>query len=182
MSCDPEISVIEGTVDAFEVVDGAIAGAVLAPGACTVDADQAAIEANAAGDRLARAPYGEGAGRGARAHGPTTLRCGACVLTTGTFMRALMHTGQEKVVGGRIGEGAAVPVSATLRALGFELGRLKTGTPPRLARGSIAWESLPPQLGDARPEPFSETTDRARFLRSGKLSAAPPRQRRGCTS
>lgn len=163
VACDPEITVIEGTVDAFEVVDGSIAGAVLAPGSCTVEADGTSIEANATGNQLARAPYGEGARRSPRAHGPTTLRCGACVLTTGTFMRALMHTGQEKVVGGRIGEGAAVPVSATLRALGFELGRLKTGTPPRLARGSIDWESLPPQLGDARPEPFSETTDRARF-------------------
>jgi tRNA uridine 5-carboxymethylaminomethyl modification enzyme len=132
VACDPEICVIEGTVDAFDVVDGVIAGAVLAPGACMVVADPQAIEANAAGDRLARAPFGEGARRTPRMDGPSTLRCTTCVLTTGTFMRALMHTGQEKVVGGRIGEGAAVPVSATLRSLGFELGRLKTGTPPRL--------------------------------------------------
>jgi tRNA uridine 5-carboxymethylaminomethyl modification enzyme len=144
-------------------VDGVIAGAVLARGACMVVADAHAIEANAAGDRLARAPFGEGARRTPRMDGPSTLRCTTCVLTTGTFMRALMHTGQEKVVGGRIGEGAAVPVSATLRSLGFELGRLKTGTPPRLERGSIDWESLPPQLGDERPEPFSDTTDRSRF-------------------
>jgi tRNA uridine 5-carboxymethylaminomethyl modification enzyme len=163
VACDPEICVIEGTVDAFDVVDGVIAGAVLAPGACMVVADPQAIEANAAGDRLARAPFGEGARRTPRMDGPSTLRCTTCVLTTGTFMRALMHTGQEKVVGGRIGEGAAVPVSATLRSLGFELGRLKTGTPPRLERGSIDWESLPPQLGDERPEPFSDTTDRSRF-------------------
>ena len=163
VACDPEITVIEGTVDAFDVASGVVTGSVLAPGACLVTADQAAIARNAVGDRLASAPYGAGARRSPRVDGPTTIRCSACVLTTGTFMRALMHTGQEKVVGGRIGEGAAVPVSATLRALGFELGRLKTGTPPRLARGSIDWESLPAQLGDVRPEPFSETTDRARF-------------------
>jgi tRNA uridine 5-carboxymethylaminomethyl modification enzyme len=163
VSLDPEITVIEGTVDAFEVADGRVAGAVLAAGACTVVPDRSAIDANAVGDRLARAPYGEGACRRPVADGPASVRCGACVLTTGTFMRALMHTGQLKVVGGRIGEGAAVPVSAALRSLGFELGRLKTGTPPRLARGSIDWESLPPQHGDARPEPFSDTTDRLRF-------------------
>jgi len=163
VSLDPEITVIEGTVDAFEVADGRVAGAVLAAGACTVVPDRSAIAANAAGDRLARAPYGEGACRRPVTDGPASVRCGACVLTTGTFMRALMHTGQLKVVGGRIGEGAAVPVSAALRSLGFELGRLKTGTPPRLARGSIDWECLPPQHGDARPEPFSDTTDRARF-------------------
>lgn len=163
VSLDPEITVIEGTVDAFEVADGRVAGAVLAAGACTVVPDRSAIAANETGDRLARAPYGEGACRRPVADGQASVRCGACVLTTGTFMRALMHTGQQKVVGGRIGEGAAVPVSAALRSLGFELGRLKTGTPPRLARGSIAWESLPPQHGDARPEPFSDTTDRSRF-------------------
>jgi len=163
MSLDPELTVIEGTVDAFEVTDGRVAGAVLAAGACTVVPDRSAIAANETGDRLARAPYGEGACRRPVADGQASVRCGACVLTTGTFMRALMHTGQQKVVGGRIGEGAAVPVSAALRSLGFELGRLKTGTPPRLARGSIAWESLPPQHGDARPEPFSDTTDRSRF-------------------
>jgi tRNA uridine 5-carboxymethylaminomethyl modification enzyme len=163
VSLDPEITVIEGTVDAFEVADGRVAGAVLAAGACTVVPDRSAIAANETGDRLARAPYGEGACRRPVADGQASVRCGACVLTTGTFMRALMHTGQQKIVGGRIGEGAAVPVSAALRSLGFELGRLKTGTPPRLARGSIAWESLPPQHGDARPDPFSDTTDRSRF-------------------
>ena len=163
MSLDPELTVIEGTVDAFEVTDGRVAGAVLAAGACTVVPDRSAIAANETGDRLPRAPYGEGACRRPVADGQASVRCGACVLTTGTFMRALMHTGQQKIVSGRIGEGAAVPVSAALRSLGFELGRLKTGTPPRLARGSIAWESLPPQHGDARPEPFSDTTDRSRF-------------------
>ncbi len=84
------------------------------------------------------------------------LSAPAVVLTTGTFMRGLMHTGETRTPGGRFGEAAAVGISETLRGLGFELGRLKTGTPPRLRRGSIAWESLPEQPGDAEPAPFSE--------------------------
>jgi tRNA uridine 5-carboxymethylaminomethyl modification enzyme len=80
------------------------------------------------------------------------------VLTTGTFMRGLMHTGEARAEGGRIGEAAAVGISASLRELGFELGRLKTGTPPRLARASIDWESLEPQPGDDPPAPFSDLT------------------------
>ncbi len=84
------------------------------------------------------------------------LRSDALVLTTGTFMRGLMHTGEAKSEGGRFGEAAAVGISHALRELGFELGRLKTGTPPRLKRESIAWESLEPQLGDEEPQPFSD--------------------------
>lgn len=80
----------------------------------------------------------------------------AVVLTTGTFMRGLMHTGKETSQGGRFGEAAAVGISAALARLGFELGRLKTGTPPRLKRSSIDWDSLKPQLGDSPPVPFSD--------------------------
>jgi tRNA uridine 5-carboxymethylaminomethyl modification enzyme len=87
-------------------------------------------------------------------HGP--LRAAAVVLTTGTFMRGLMHTGESKTRGGRFGEGAAEGISGALRELGFELGRLKTGTPPRLKRDTIEWESLDPQYGDATPTPFSD--------------------------
>ena len=79
----------------------------------------------------------------------------AVVLTTGTFMRALMHSGETKSEGGRFGEASAVGISASLRALGFELGRLKTGTPPRIRRGGIDWDALPAQWGDAPPLPFS---------------------------
>src|SRR5262249_55013742 len=68
-----------------------------------------------------------------------------------------------KSEGGRVGEGAAVGISRSLKTLGLELGRLKTGTPPRLARESIDWESLPAQLGDDPPAPFSDVT----FHRSG---------------
>ncbi len=85
----------------------------------------------------------------------------AVVLTTGTFMRSLMHTGEQKTPGGRLGEGSAVGISAALRSLGFELGRLKTGTPPRLAASSINFEALEPQHGDEVVAPFSEMTPHA---------------------
>lgn len=89
----------------------------------------------------------------------------AVVLTTGTFMRAIMHVGDERTAGGRVGEGSAVGIAATLRDLGFELGRLKTGTPPRLSKASIDWDSLPTQAGDAVPTPFSDLTDHTDFPR-----------------
>ena len=89
--------------------------------------------------------------------GPTeTIRARAVVLTTGTFMRGLMHTGESRTPGGRVGEHAANALSHDLESLGFELGRLKTGTPPRLDRTTIDWDDLEPQLGDDEPEAFSE--------------------------
>ncbi len=87
----------------------------------------------------------------------------AVVLTTGTFMRALMHVGESQTPGGRIGEGSATGIAGMLRDLGFELGRLKTGTPPRLSRATIDWDGLPVQSGDERPFPFSDLTDPRRF-------------------
>lgn len=87
------------------------------------------------------------------------IRAGAVVLTTGTFMRGLMHTGEQKTEGGRHGELPAIGMSATLRRLGFELGRLKTGTPPRLRRSTIDWDGLEEQWGDQPPTPFSDLTD-----------------------
>jgi tRNA uridine 5-carboxymethylaminomethyl modification enzyme len=90
--------------------------------------------------------------------GTVRLNAGAVVLTTGTFMRGLMHTGEAKTAGGRFGEAAAVGISGALARLGFELGRLKTGTPPRLKRGSIRWEELELAPGDEVPVAFSELT------------------------
>jgi len=78
------------------------------------------------------------------------------VLTTGTFMRAIMHRGAETAPGGREGEEAANPISGSLKELGFDLGRLRTGTPPRLDRNTIDWDCLPIQDGDDSPAPFSE--------------------------
>ncbi len=88
-----------------------------------------------------------------------TIRGDTVVLTTGTFMRGLMHTGESQTEGGRHGEAPARTISDTLRELGFELGRLKTGTPPRIQRGTIDWEQLEPQFGDTPPSPFSDLND-----------------------
>ncbi len=92
-------------------------------------------------------------------NGSQSLEADAIVLTTGTFMRALMHCGERMTEGGRHGEHAAVGIAASLSELGFELGRLKTGTPPRLRKGSIRWDDLSPQHGDDPPVPFSDLTN-----------------------
>ncbi|MFN0008888.1 MAG: tRNA uridine-5-carboxymethylaminomethyl(34) synthesis enzyme MnmG [Planctomycetota bacterium] len=91
------------------------------------------------------------------------LSSNAVVITTGTFLRAVMHTGESQAAGGRAGEGTSAGLSSEMERLGIALGRLKTGTPPRLAREGIDWESLEEQGGDARPVPFSAWTDRSSF-------------------
>ncbi len=91
------------------------------------------------------------------------LAARAVVVTTGTFLRALMHTGEKKTEGGRVGEQTARGLSAALLSMGFELGRLKTGTPPRLAKDSIDFSGIEEQPGDDPPVPFSEMTNPARF-------------------
>lgn len=86
------------------------------------------------------------------------IRCGAVVVTSGTFLRGVIHIGHTQEQAGRIGERPAALLGARLEALGLRMGRLKTGTPARLARASIDWESLPEDKGDALPEPFSRLT------------------------
>jgi len=81
------------------------------------------------------------------------------ILTTGTFLRGLMHCGTDQARGGRVGEGSVYGLSDSLRDLGFELGRLKTGTPPRVHRDSIDYERCEVQPGDDPPMPFSYMTD-----------------------
>ncbi len=88
------------------------------------------------------------------------LACGALVLTTGTFLRGMIHIGKERIPAGRVDESPALRLSESLRAAGFELGRLKTGTPPRLDGGTIDWAGLERQAGDPDPEPFSMLTAR----------------------
>src|SRR5688572_7173327 len=85
----------------------------------------------------------------------TRISCRAVIVTTGTFLRALMHTGETKTEGGRVGEAAAKGLSGCLARLGLELGRLKTGTPPRLDRRSIDFSAFETQPGDEDPLPFS---------------------------
>lgn len=87
------------------------------------------------------------------------LRCGAVVLTTGTFLRGLIHIGDRKIVAGRMNEQASVGLSETMRRVGFALGRLKTGTPPRLDGRTIDWASLEMQAADDVAVPFSAMTD-----------------------
>lgn len=88
------------------------------------------------------------------------LACGAVVLTTGTFLRGLIHIGEKKIVAGRMNEQASLGLSATMSRVGFALGRLKTGTPPRLNGKTIDWASLESQAADEDPVPFSLMTDR----------------------
>jgi tRNA uridine 5-carboxymethylaminomethyl modification enzyme len=122
----PEIEVIQGTVERLIVDRGRITGIEVAE----------SMQHAARSTRHLTAP--------------------AVVLTTGTFMRGLMHTGEQKSAGGRFGEAAAHGISAALLELGFELGRLKTGTPPRLKKGTIDWQGLREQWGDSTPTPFSD--------------------------
>lgn len=86
--------------------------------------------------------------------------CGAVVITTGTFLRGLIHLGEKNWPAGRVGEAPAMGLSASFERAGFTLGRLKTGTPPRLDGTTIDWSAVEMQPGDEPPEPFSVMTDR----------------------
>ncbi|MDX2146636.1 MAG: FAD-dependent oxidoreductase [Planctomycetota bacterium] len=148
----PEIQVIAGSVDRLLVEGGRVRGVRVAhaerPDAKLPNGQIGATDSCAS--RLAILPLGT-----------FDISAPAVVLTTGTFMRGLMHTGETKTEGGRFGEAAAIGISGALRELGFELGRLKTGTPPRLKRSTIRWNELQPQQGDDPPTPFSELSGRA---------------------
>jgi tRNA uridine 5-carboxymethylaminomethyl modification enzyme len=161
----PEIDVIAGTVERIVVDRGRVKGVVVAPS-----------EPRPVGSGSTRAlgahEHAEKSGRvrSLTVAVPTALHAPAIVLTTGTFMRGLMHTGESKTEGGRHGEAAAVGISGALRELGFELGRLKTGTPPRLKRGTIRWEELKEARGDIQPVPFSDLS--AHGLTEGRPSGS----------
>lgn len=100
------------------------------------------------GDRIAGVALGTG----------VKLIAGAVVLTTGTFLGGEIHIGDRRIPAGRVGEPASVALAARFRAAGFALGRLKTGTPPRLDGRTIEWKALELQPGDSDPEPFSIMT------------------------
>jgi tRNA uridine 5-carboxymethylaminomethyl modification enzyme len=87
-----------------------------------------------------------------------TITAGAVVLTTGTFLRGMIHIGEQRIPAGRVGEAPTLGLSASLEQKGFLLGRLKTGTPPRLHRDSIDWSGLEMQHADNPPIPFSFMT------------------------
>jgi tRNA uridine 5-carboxymethylaminomethyl modification enzyme len=97
---------------------------------------------------------------GVKVRGDATYRAAAVVLTTGTFLQAIMHTGTAKVAGGRAGEGTTAGISGSLARLGFEIDRFKTGTPARLSARTIDFASTELQPGDDHPQPFSYMTDK----------------------
>ncbi len=88
------------------------------------------------------------------------FRCGAAVLTSGTFLRGVLHFGNVMQPGGRIGDAAALKLAEDLARLNLPLGRLKTGTPPRLDKNSIDWDGLPEDKGEDPPECFSSLTEK----------------------
>ena len=97
---------------------------------------------------------------GVEVHGDARYRAHAVILTTGTFLQAIMHTGEAKTKGGRAGEGTTGTLSDSLAELGFELQRFKTGTPARLNGRTIDFSVLDEQPGDDHPQPFSYMTDK----------------------
>lgn len=102
----------------------------------------------------------QGAVTGVRVRGDALYRAPAVVLTTGTFLQAIMHTGEAKTAGGRAGEGTSGGISKSLADLGFELSRFKTGTPARLNGRTIDYAALTVQPGDDDPQPFSFLSER----------------------
>ena len=150
------IDVVAGTVDDLLVSKGRAIGVLVPPGSGVVrprpDRDEDAMS------QAPRSIYGTAPDSGDVHSDSVRLLSSAVVLTTGTFMRSLMHTGVQQTKGGRVDEGSADGISGTLQRLGFELGRLKTGTPPRLRRGSLDWNGLESQRGDDDPVPFSDLT------------------------
>ena len=115
----------------------------------------------------------DGRMRGVRLASGEEHTASAVILTTGTFLQALMHVGEQKEVGGRLGDEAAQGLSKSLRGLGFELGRFKTGTPARLKRSSIDVSRCEPQPGDESPRPFSLRT--AAAVASGAAFPTQPK-------
>ncbi len=97
------------------------------------------------------------------------LSCRAVVLTTGTFLRGVIHLGDSRTPAGRFGEGPSVSLAQSLDRAGFEFGRLKTGTPPRLDGTTIDWAALEIQHGDDPPEFFSVDTDQIWTRRSAAV-------------
>ena len=97
---------------------------------------------------------------GVQVRGDTLYRAPAVILTTGTFLKALMHMGEAKTRGGRAGDQSAEALSDSLTTCGFELARFKTGTPCRLNGRTIDYSKVEPQPGDSEPRPFSFATER----------------------
>ena len=117
------------------------------PNLTIVEGEAAALQRDASG-RLAAVVTADG----------KKFLCAAAVLTTGTFLRGVLHFGVNTLPGGRIGDAAAISLAECLLSLGLPLGRLKTGTPPRLDKNSIDWNGLAEDAGENPPQPFSALT------------------------
>ncbi len=155
LAAAPNLEIIEGAVETIDVASPLVGGALRSEHARSPTRGDATL---ATGARLL------GVEDRPRVTAVTLtdgrkLHADAVILTTGTFLRGLMHCGAEQTEGGRIGEAAATGVSAVLLSLGFELGRLKTGTPPRVHRDTIDYSKCETQPGDDVPTPFSAMTD-----------------------
>ena len=118
------------------------------PGLDIFEDEATAVIANKAGSTIT----------GVKTRSGATFKCGALILTNGTFLNGLIHIGDKRFSAGRIGESASVGITESLTELGFETGRLKTGTPPRVKRDSIDFSKTTIQAGDENPEPFSFST------------------------
>ena len=110
--------------------------------------------------RVGRVAVSGQAARGVELEDGTPVWGRSVVVTTGTFLNGLIHVGPETRPAGRLGEPASIQLGESLRAIGLVWGRLKTGTPPRLAKGSIEYDGLKEERGDAEPVPFSFSTGR----------------------
>jgi tRNA uridine 5-carboxymethylaminomethyl modification enzyme len=138
VEAQPNLTLRQETVEGLLLARGASAGA---PSAVALGASERRVE-------------------GVIASGGTLYRARAVVLTTGTFLKAIMHTGEAKTRGGRAGDSTAEALSDSLTSCGFQLARFKTGTPCRLNGRTIDFARCEPQPGDENPRPFSFATER----------------------
>ncbi|MCD6304499.1 MAG: tRNA uridine-5-carboxymethylaminomethyl(34) synthesis enzyme MnmG, partial [Planctomycetes bacterium] len=143
-----------GRVAAVRLAPPGPAGPAAAPASAGPAGPEYAAGA-AGGEPESGATFAGGRGRYVRPAGPEELRCRCAVVAAGTFLNGLMHTGPQTWPGGRFGEPAAERLGESLRRLGLETGRLKTGTCPRIAAESIDYSRCRRQDGDAEPVPFS---------------------------
>ena len=150
------LTILAGEATEVLVQDGCVRGVRFIP-ATRGEEDSPDSEGAPLEDELRRGASGASAGAGGRAE---TIACGAVVVTAGTFLNGAMHLGERTWTGGRYGEPAAAGLTASLRALGVESARLKTGTCPRVAAGTIDYSRCRRQDGDDPPRLFSFLHDR----------------------
>ncbi len=141
----PNLTLIEGSAEDLVLEGGVVAGLLY-------KADQSKPSEASTAEAKTAIP----------AFGLCKIECGAIVITTGTFLRGVIHRGMEMIPAGRVGEAPAVGLAQTLEKFEFPLGRLKTGTPARLDGRTIDWSVCEVQYADERPVPFSYLTDEVR--------------------